>query len=60
MRQIEDWLKKLGMPECGADLELGVRPETIEVAANGRELSIETVERMGGDPLACRIAKQNR
>jgi multiple sugar transport system ATP-binding protein len=36
----------------GAAVELGVRPEHIEVAANGRELSIEMVESMGSDLLA--------
>ncbi len=36
----------------GAAVELGVRPEHIEVAANGRELSIEMVEPMGSDLLA--------
>jgi multiple sugar transport system ATP-binding protein len=39
-------------PLDGADVELGVRPEHIEVAANGRELSIEMVEPMGSDLLA--------
>jgi len=39
-------------PPDGADVELGVRPEHIEVAANGRELSIEMVEPMGSDLLA--------
>jgi multiple sugar transport system ATP-binding protein len=39
-------------PLHGADVELGVRPEHIEVAANGRELSIEMVEPMGSDLLA--------
>jgi multiple sugar transport system ATP-binding protein len=39
-------------PPHGADVELGVRPEHIEVAANGRELSIEMVEPMGSDLLA--------
>jgi multiple sugar transport system ATP-binding protein len=40
------------VPLDGADVELGVRPEHIEVAANGRELSIEMVEPMGSDLLA--------
>jgi multiple sugar transport system ATP-binding protein len=39
-------------PLHGADVELGVRPEHIEVAANGRELSIEMIEPMGSDLLA--------
>src|SRR5262249_17336062 len=39
-------------PLDGADVELGVRPEHIEVAANGRELSIEMVDPMGSDLLA--------
>jgi multiple sugar transport system ATP-binding protein len=39
-------------PPEGADVELGVRPEHIEIAANGRELSIEMVEPMGSDLLA--------
>jgi multiple sugar transport system ATP-binding protein len=42
----------LAAPVDGADVELGVRPEHIEVAANGRELSIEMVEPMGSDLLA--------
>jgi multiple sugar transport system ATP-binding protein len=40
------------VPLDGADVELGVRPEHIQVAANGRELSIEMVEPMGSDLLA--------
>jgi multiple sugar transport system ATP-binding protein len=39
-------------PRDGADVELGVRPEHIEVGANGRELAIEMVEPMGSDLLA--------
>src|SRR6516165_6703517 len=39
-------------PVDGAEVELGVRPEHIKVAANGRELSIEMVEPMGSDLLA--------
>ncbi len=39
-------------PLDGAGVELGVRPEHIEVAANGRELSIEMVEPMGSDLVA--------
>jgi multiple sugar transport system ATP-binding protein len=39
-------------PLDGADVELGVRPEHIEVTANGRELRIEMVEPMGSDLLA--------
>jgi multiple sugar transport system ATP-binding protein len=39
-------------PLDGADVELGVRPEHIEAAANGRALSIEMVEPMGSDLLA--------
>jgi multiple sugar transport system ATP-binding protein len=42
----------LTAPVDGADVELGVRPEHIEVAPNGRELSIEMVEPMGSDLLA--------
>ncbi|HKE39724.1 MAG TPA: sn-glycerol-3-phosphate ABC transporter ATP-binding protein UgpC [Casimicrobiaceae bacterium] len=42
----------LTAPVDGADVELGVRPEHIEVAANGRELAIEMVEPMGSDLLA--------
>jgi multiple sugar transport system ATP-binding protein len=42
----------LTAPIAGADVELGVRPEHIELAANGRELSIEMVEPMGSDLLA--------
>ena len=42
----------LTAPIDGADVELGIRPEHIEVAPNGRELSIEMVEPMGGDLLA--------
>jgi multiple sugar transport system ATP-binding protein len=40
------------VPLDSADVELGVRPEHIEVAANGRELLIEMVEPMGSDLLA--------
>jgi multiple sugar transport system ATP-binding protein len=42
----------LTTPVDGADVELGIRPEHIEVAANGRELSIEMLEPMGSDLLA--------
>ena len=39
-------------PVDGADVELGIRPEQIDVAANGAELTIEMVEPMGSDLLA--------
>jgi multiple sugar transport system ATP-binding protein len=39
-------------PHDGADVELGIRPEHVAVAAGGRELSIEMVEPMGSDVLA--------
>jgi multiple sugar transport system ATP-binding protein len=39
-------------PIDGADVELGVRPEHIEVAANGTGLAIEMIEPMGSDLLA--------
>jgi multiple sugar transport system ATP-binding protein len=42
----------LTAPVDGADVELGVRPEHIEITPNGRELSIEMVEPMGSDLLA--------
>jgi multiple sugar transport system ATP-binding protein len=42
----------LTAPADGADVELGVRPEHVEVTADGRELSIEVVEPMGSDLLA--------
>ena len=39
-------------PTDGVDVELGIRPEHIEVAASGRALLIEMVEPMGSDLLA--------
>jgi len=41
-----------GRATDGADVELGVRPEHVEVATNGTGLPIEMIEPMGSDLLA--------